>query len=169
MHIFICSWQKKRTSLEMRKLHWNLRLIIWVTNIINKCGCCTHGLEWSLLLSLGHLQHIPTQSQSQSPYLLVLYPCIHICNIPFSDIKLLEQSPIHAPRTWHILNPVILPLISHLTNLVAQLPTQVVVSLTLLCKTVEASRLHCSKQAVEWEAVTMAMLQLIWNWKLLVL
>lgn len=125
----------------MRKLHWNLRLIIWVANISNECGCCTHGLDWSLLLSLGHLQHIPTQSQF--PYLLVLCTCSHSCNIPFSKVKLLEQSPMHAPLTWHILNLIILPLISRLTNLVAQLSIQVVTGLTLLCKTVEASHLHC--------------------------
>jgi len=59
----------------------------------------------------------------------------------------------------HILNPVILPMISHLTNLIAQLPIQVVIGLTLLHETVvivltllheavEACHLHCSKQAV---------------------
>jgi len=66
---------------------------------------------------------------------------------------------MHAPLTWHILNPVILPMISHLTNLIAQLPIQVVIGLTLLHETVvivltllheavEACHLHCSKQAV---------------------
>lgn len=155
-------------SLEMRKLHWNLRLIIWIISISNECGCYTHGLEWSLLLSWGHLLHIPTQSQFQYP--LVLYPCIRSCkHTTSSTVKLLEPSQTHASLTWHIHNPAILPLISRLTNLILQLPIQVVIGLTLQLKTVEASHLHCSNQAVEWEAVMLVILLLIWNWRLLVL
>ena len=39
-------------------------------------------------------------------------------------------------------------LISHLNNL-ALLPILVVIGPTLLCETVEASHLHCTKQAVD--------------------
>lgn len=143
-----CSWLRKRMSSEMRKFHWSLRLIIWIPSISNECVCCTLGLEWSLLLSLGHPCHIlfQSQSQSQSLYLQVLFLCTHSSRHTLtSEIKLLEPSPIHAHLTWHTLNPSILLLINYLTNSVLQFSIQVVIDLTLWPKTLEASPLHCSK------------------------
>lgn len=53
--------------------------------------------------------------------------------------------------------------INHLASSVLQFRFQVVIDLTLLHKTVEASHLHFSKQAVEGEMMILVMLQLTWN------
>jgi hypothetical protein len=144
-------------SFEMRKLFWSLLLMIWTTSISNVFKCCTHGLQWILPVSLGHAHHFPSQSQ-----FLYNHSFRHI---PFSGTKLLEPLRIHVLHTWqwHTVNLGILLVINNLTSSVLQFSIQLVVDLTLLHKTQEASHLRCIMQAVEGEMMFLVMLQPIWN------